>query len=169
MSARRRLLIAVGAGMVVFGGLAAVIALRASPGPTSVRGLTVQAFGGSGTVSVDDHLGRPLVINTWASWCRPCVEEMPHFQSVYEEVSPRVRFLGLNIRDTAPAAEELVASTGVRYPLAADPVGDTYLSLRLVGMPTTLFVSSEGRVVHRHTGPLTRSELRSAISRHLDV
>ncbi len=135
----------------------------------SVRGIAFDGFGTSEQTELDSLRGKPIVINYWASWCLFCIEEMPAFQDVYERVSDRVEFLGVNIQDNPTSAESLAKATGVRYPLVADPDGEAYKRLGGVSMPTTLFVDAEGRIVERFSGPLTGKELGARIRKHFGV
>ena len=115
--------------------------------------------------SLSDFRGRPLVVNFWASWCPPCVAEMPDLQVVYTEFRDQVIFLGLNMQELDfDAALRLVEQTGVTYPLASDPDGCIYRSFGGIAMPTTVLISEEGEVVRVHGGILTRAQLASKSS-----
>lgn len=117
------------------------------------------------SISLADFRGRPLVVNFFASWCVPCAKEMPAFQQVYQRVKSRVAFLGVNHQDSRPDGLELLRRTGVQYPAGSDPDGTVAVAYGLFGMPTTLFVSPDGRVVDRHTGELSAAELERTIDR----
>ena len=130
---------------------------------------TLEGFAGAEPVDLADFLGEPLVINFWATWCAPCVEEMPDFQQVAAEAGDKVTFLGIDVMDAPSKAETFVADLGITYPLAVDVDGSYWKQVRSFGMPTTLFVRPDGTVVHRRTGPLTADELREALATHLDV
>jgi cytochrome c biogenesis protein CcmG/thiol:disulfide interchange protein DsbE len=103
--------------------------------------------------------GRPLVINFWASWCVPCLAELPRFEQVYQQHSDQVEFLGLNLQDSEQSAAKAVAETGLSYPLGVDPQGQLFQALGGFGMPTTLFVAADGTVLERHTGELSADQL----------
>lgn len=132
----------------------------------NVLAVRLSEFGGPGKVSLNTFQGRPLVINTWASWCLFCAAEMPDFQQAYDRVKADVEFLGVNVSDSFEAAQKLVQSTGVRYPLASDPTGETFESLGGVQMPTTLFVDAKGDVLERFSGPLTLDSLTRRLTKH---
>lgn len=117
--------------------------------------------GGFGSFA--DYRGKPLVINFFASNCAPCVEEMPAFESVHQELGGEVAFLGMNLRDQVSAASALVEETGVTYDIARDPSGELAGSLGLVVMPSTYFVSPEGRVVDAKAGAMDAEELSRRI------
>jgi cytochrome c biogenesis protein CcmG, thiol:disulfide interchange protein DsbE len=118
-------------------------------------------------VSLRDHDGAPMVVNFFASWCPPCVAEMPEFERVHQAVRGEVRFVGLNTQDTEAAARELVARTGVTYDLGVDPRGELFRDFEVVAMPSTFFVTADGAVVHRHAGILSEQQLRDLIDEHL--
>jgi cytochrome c biogenesis protein CcmG, thiol:disulfide interchange protein DsbE len=118
-------------------------------------------------VSLRDHEGVPMVVNFFASWCPPCVAEMPEFERVHQAVRDEVRFVGLNTQDTEAAARELVTRTGVTYHLGFDPDGALFRDFGVVAMPSTFFVTADGAVVHRHAGILTEQQLRDLIDQHL--
>ncbi len=128
------------------------------------------AFDGDGVIRAADYQGRPLVVNFWASWCAPCVEEMPALQEVAAGTDGKLAFLGVNTEDfERDKAAALVAETGVRYDLAVDRDGSLARATQLFGMPTTLLVDADGMIVYRHTGALTAGQLRELLRRHLDV
>ncbi len=130
---------------------------------------TVEGFAGGPPVDLAGYRGRPLVVNFWATWCPPCVSEMPHFNAVAAEVDDEVAFLGVDVQDAPRRAEPFVAELGIGYELAVDPDRELFTAVGGFGMPTTLFVDAEGTVVHRATGPLDAEGLRAAIAEHLGV
>jgi hypothetical protein len=89
---------------------------------------------------------------------------MPDFERVHRELGGEVAFLGIDLRDSVSAAEELVARTGVTYAIGRDPSGDLFTELEGVNMPTTYFVSAEGVIVEAHPGAMDADELRRTIA-----
>ncbi len=115
--------------------------------------------------SLADYRGRPLVLNFWASWCPPCVAEMGDaLRPVHETHGDEVAFLGMNLRDDAESAQRILDATGVTYDLAIDPDGAIFAAFGGLGMPTTLFIDGEGRIVDRHTGAITRHQLEAQVT-----
>ena len=119
------------------------------------------------------RLGRiPTVVNLWASWCGPCRAEMPAYQEVYRQAKGTVRFLGVNTNDSPRSARETVQLTAVSYPSVVDPKGVLRKELggvSALGMPTTLLIDAEGRVVEQLVGEQTADELRTALRDRLGV
>jgi cytochrome c biogenesis protein CcmG/thiol:disulfide interchange protein DsbE len=118
-------------------------------------------------VDLADRAGSPIVLNFWASWCVPCRREMPAFEAVHRDYAGRVAFIGVNHQDGRAEALDLLAETGVTYPTVYDPQGVIAYDYDLFGMPTTVFIDANGRIVGRHTGELTQADLRATLERIL--
>lgn len=143
----------------------------AAPSPASgepVPPLDVEAFDGS-TVSLKDYAGTPMVVNFWASWCPPCIAEMPDLEAVHQSAGDRLAFVGINTQDTPEEAAAMVDETGVTYDLLRDPDGTLGQAFGVFGMPSTFYVDADGTIVARHTGLLTRDALVDDLREHLGV
>ena len=136
---------------------------------TPLPAASLPALRGPGTVRLADYRGAPLVVNFWATWCDPCVREMPVLQAVAADLRGRVSFLGVNVRDDPRRARALARRTGVTYDLVGDRAGRLFSRVDGYGMPTTLLVDPGGTIVYRHTGPLGAVEVRALLRRHLGV
>lgn len=137
---------------------------RAAGPPVPDR--TFTTFEGD-TTSLTAYEGRPLVVNFWASWCPPCIAEMPEFERVHQARGDEVTFIGLNTQDEPELARDLAAQTGVTYDLGRDPDGELFNEFEVIAMPSTFFVNAAGAIVHRHAGILTEQQLQSLIDEHL--
>lgn len=121
--------------------------------------ITLEMFDGSTRPLSELYGDRPLIVNFWASWCPPCVAEMPDIEQVHQQLAGQVNFVGINTQDGEEDARRLAGETGVTYPLAWDRQGEIFETFGVFGMPSTFFISSDGRVVERHTGLLTQEAL----------
>lgn len=143
--------------------------LGGQPGGTggSVPSREFDMFDGS-RVTLADWEGQPLVLNFWASWCPPCVGEMGDaFEPAHQQYGDEIAFLGVNVQDNRDLAMEVVEETGVTYELAEDPEGELFTGFGGFGMPVTVFISADGKVLETHGGPLTRDQLDSKINKFL--
>ena len=102
--------------------------------------------------------GSPVVLNFWASWCGPCVEEAGVLGTVSSENYGRVRFVGANNRDTQFGFESFERQHPHSYPAGPIVLG-TYQSYGVAGLPATFFINSNGLVVASFVGPLDGSTL----------
>jgi thiol-disulfide isomerase/thioredoxin len=128
--------------------------------------VTYETFEGE-TASLADYEGRPLVVNFWASWCGPCITEMPAFEQVHQQLGDEVAFLGLNVQDTVEDGQRFVDRMGVTWDLGRDPDGTLVQRLGGIGMPTTVLIDADGVVREINTGELDADELTSLIEEHL--
>lgn len=168
----RRRMVLVGIGVVAFA--AALLLERTSRDSTTNEREAVtfelpNVIKGESTVSLAQLRGRPVVLNFWASWCVPCRKEMPAFQAVAEQFDGQVAFVGVNHRDGRGGATDLLEETGALYPSAYDPKGSVAPTFRLLGMPSTVFISAEGRVLEKRTGEMSRSELEDTIREVFEI
>lgn len=130
----------------------------------------IGAIGSADSVQINRLGGVPTVINLWATWCTSCREEMPAIEKVHLDAAGKVRIIGVNTKDYAEGARITIKNTGVTFASVADP---DELLRKAVGtslMPTTLFISAEGRIVHRKVGPFSDAAgLEDDIAKHLGV
>jgi peroxiredoxin len=119
---------------------------------------------GGGTTSIAEFLGDPLVVNFWSSTCAPCLAEMPDFESVHQELTAEVAFLGVDVTDTADAGRKMVEQTGVTYPNGRDPRGEVMAAFGGTALPRTVLIDAEGNVAAMHSGALTATELKDLLS-----
>ena len=135
-------------------------------GESDLPAQTFELFDGT-EATFADFAGEPLVINFWASWCPSCVAELPEFQAVHEALGDDVQFLGIANADDRARGLDLIEETGVTYQLADDPKGDLFREFGNIAMPTTIFVSADGRIVDSFAGQLNESALVERVEKLL--
>lgn len=103
----------------------------------------------------------PVILNFWASWCAPCIEEMPDFQIVHEEFGDRLTLIGVNDGEALETAVEFQGRTGVEYIILLDPTtqltGGPY---GLIGRPTTFYINADGTIRDIRVGIHSLEEMR---------
>jgi cytochrome c biogenesis protein CcmG, thiol:disulfide interchange protein DsbE len=116
-----------------------------------------------------DLRGHPVVINKWASWCRPCRSEFPIFQQVATERGKELAFVGINAADKRPAAERFLRERPLPYPSFEDPDEDIARELKVAKyFPMTLFVDERGKTAFIKAGEYTsQAELEADIDKYL--
>ena len=103
-------------------------------GKDALPDLELDCLGGGRPVRLSGLTGTPTVINLWASWCKPCREELPLLAKADREYGERVRFIGIDVADAAPeAALRLAQESGVTYPQLVDRAGRTRAPLQYIG------------------------------------
>lgn len=137
-----------------------------APAEAAVATLFAQRFtDADGTErSLGSWRGKTLIVNFWATWCAPCVEEMPDLQAVRDEYAARdVEVLGIGI-DSARNITAFRDKLQIRFPLLVAGAGGSDLG-RVLGnqagvLPFTVLVTPDGRIVQRKIGQVKPAELR---------
>lgn len=120
-----------------------------------------------GEVKLSDFVGKPIVINFWASWCPPCKGELPDFEKLYTEMGEDIVFLMVNLtdgqRETLEKAKDFISDEGYTFPVYFDTKQDAAYNYGISSIPLTLFVDSEGYVIAGHEGQMDEKMIRSGI------
>ena len=167
---RRRALFFVAAAGMLAGGIGAALNWwRMEPSPAAAS--ATEAFFAASFPDADgvtqplaQWRGRPLVVNFWATWCPPCVEEMPDLQRIRDAYEPRgVEVIGLGI-DNAKKIAEFRDRHRLTLPLLVAGVGGSDLNRQLGNsggaLPFTVLIGADGRVRERHLGQVKPEQLR---------
>lgn len=106
--------------------------------------------------------GKPSVVNFWASWCIPCIEEHPLLIQLARETG--VAIFGVNYKDQAVAARRFLGRYGNPFAaVGADTNGRAAIEWGVYGMPETFVLDGEGRILYKHIGPLSAQALRETV------
>ncbi|MBK5305526.1 MAG: TlpA family protein disulfide reductase [Frankiaceae bacterium] len=113
--------------------------------------------------------GTPMLVNMWATWCRPCVAEVPVLVAFAAKAAGKVRVLGVDTEDESDKALTFAAQYGMHYPSVVD-VDGRLLRAYGGGPPVTLFVDAGGQVTHVEHGQVDSvPELEKLVATHLGV
>ncbi len=112
--------------------------------------------------------GHPVVINKWASWCRPCRAEFPIFQQVATDRGKEVAFVGVNAADKRPAAEKFLAGRPLPYPSYEDPNEKIAQDLKIPKFfPMTLMIAADGKTFIKSGEYTSTEQLEADIDKYL--
>ena len=140
-----------------------------------VPDLAVQAYQGVDVLGGTDVLlsevlaeGKPVVLNFWAALCPPCRAEMPDFQEIYEERGDEFVLLGIDIGPfqllgTRQEGRNLLRQLELTYPAGTTFDEGIMREYQILGMPTTYFIASDGSVVSRFAGLLTKQKMNELL------
>ena len=118
-------------------------------------------------VKLSDYLGKPIVLNFWASWCGPCRSEMPEFQEVYEDMKDEVQFLMVNATASEGSisdAKAFIQRYGYTFPVVYDTTAEALYTYGIEAFPTTYFLSATGEPIARVVGAINKATLLQGIA-----
>jgi cytochrome c biogenesis protein CcmG/thiol:disulfide interchange protein DsbE len=112
--------------------------------------------------AADLATGKPTIVNVFASWCVPCLQEHPMLMALAEE--PGIRLYGINYKDDPAAARRFLGRYGNPYDRAgADASGRVAIDFGVYGVPETYVIAGDGKIAYRHVGPLTEEAISEKI------
>ena len=128
---------------------------------------------GAHYVKLSSFRGKPVVLNFWAGLCPPCRLEMPDFQAFHEEYGDRVVVLGVDIGPfliglgSKEDAKELLKELDISYPTGYPPDDSAPREFAVVSMPTTFFITADGKIFRRWGGGLLNKEKLAEITEEM--
>ena len=126
---------------------------------------TLREVGTGRTISLDQFKGRPVVVNFWATWCRPCYDEHPILVANARALQPNVQFLGVVFQDSEEKIQKFLDERGRAYPTVVDDAGKTAIAYGIGGVPETFFVDANGSIVAKYSGPLSGDALQANLEK----
>ncbi|MGE4608629.1 MAG: TlpA disulfide reductase family protein [Myxococcota bacterium] len=142
-------------------GVAAMLALYAgSSTPPSVgRGTTAPDFSlpsliGDRIVDLESLSGEVVLVNFWATWCKPCEDEMPAMERLYRTLSDSgFELIAISVDDDRALVERFASRLGLSFPILLDPQHEAATAYQTFRFPESLLVGRDGVIVERYIGP----------------
>src|SRR5687768_7091558 len=116
------------------------------------------------TLSLFDLRGESVAINFWATWCPPCIVEMPALQELHETTG--VRIIGVNMGEERGVVAEWIAENGITFDIVLDTQAQVSQTYRLRGQPSTYVVAPDGIITHIFYGAVSMDALQNALAAH---
>ena len=123
---------------------------------------------GAGETRLSAQFGKPIVVNFWATWCHPCLDELSAFTRLQDEYGDRAVLVTLSAEDRG-VARTYVKAHNLKLPVAEDPLRRVFDAYSIGPIPVTLILRPDGTVSHVSVGELDWNELRTAIDDALRV
>jgi len=144
------LVVALGAALIFLGDDVAAPLGRGDLAPD----FTLPVLGEAEARRLDDLRGRVVLVNFWATWCKPCEEEMPAMERLYQELAPQgFELLAVSVDSETRDVEAFQARMGLSFPILLDPQQHSSRLYQTTGFPESILVDPDGRIIERYVGP----------------
>lgn len=103
--------------------------------------------------TLEDYKGKPLIVNFWATWCRPCRDELPAFNRAWSKVKDQdIQMLAINIGEEPTTVFSFIQQYPIDFLVLLDPLSDELANWQMNGLPTTYVLNYKGEVVYQAIG-----------------
>ena len=115
-------------------------------------------------VTLSENTGSgPVLLSFWATWCKPCIEELPHLEKIYSDLKEKglkVFAISVDGEKTAAKVEPFAKTKGMQIPVLLDPNGDVARAFYAKDVPFTVLLNAAGDIVYTHSGYKLGDELQ---------
>lgn len=118
--------------------------------------------------TLSNYRGRPVILNFWATWCPPCRAEIPFFQQSQLKYNGRAIIWGIDQAEPLSLVAPFVAELAMTYPILLDLESEVSDSYRVIALPTTFFIDSNGVLQKVHPGIISQGVLEDEIEKLLE-
>ena len=118
-------------------------------------------------VQLADFIGKPIILNFWASWCGPCKMEMPDLEAFYQQYGEEIHFLIVNCtdgsRETVETAKEFIEGTDYTFPVYFDTTSMGAYTYGANSIPLTYFIDKDGNLTAYYVGAMSEDILQQGV------
>ena len=126
------------------------------------------------TINLDDYKGKKVILNFWATWCPPCVNEMPLLQEIHtSHSSPLFKrgekgdfvVIGINYNEDYDRVKKFISEKGVTFTILIDSDLKVSMDYGVIGLPITFFIDREGKIKEKFKGELNKKLIEDILNR----
>jgi len=114
-------------------------------------------------IILSDYRGKTVLLNFWASWCKPCVREMPLLDELYRANESNLELISVNVGDSRGTVNAFLTELDISFPVIIDITGKVSDLYRVIGLPATFIIDASGTFRQVGVGELTSSEQVQAL------
>lgn len=129
---------------------------QATPTFEPARDFTLQTLAGE-AITLSDLRGQWVLLNFWATWCPPCVAEMPYLQRLADDSN--IAVLGVNFHESPAAVNRFLTDHAITFPILMNPDQVTIIFYQARSLPRTILINPDGLIALRIIGPIDEAHL----------
>lgn len=133
---------------------------------TEAPDITATAMDGT-QVKLSDLRGKTVFVNFWATWCGPCMQEMPEINALYPEYKDKIEFFTVSIDDARADYEKYTNESGFAFPMYFGDKNAVINDYGLQGIPASYIIDKYGTITQSHIGGMKEKELRAFLDKGL--
>ena len=163
-------------GLLIVAAIVAVLFLGLGKDPQHIDspligrpapGFALKAVGTGETIDLAQLRGKPVILNFWATWCRPCWDEHPVLTANAQMLGDKVQFVGVVFQDEESKIKDFLQQRGWAYPTLVDQAGKTAIAYGVGGVPETYFLDKNGVIVAKFAGPMSADDIQTNLQKAL--
>jgi peroxiredoxin len=117
-------------------------------------------------VKLSDLKGQFVVLNFWATWCVPCIKEMPELQKTHQSLNQTVKIIGINLAEPREKVDQYTKDHHLSFPVLLDDYGNVSQEYEVIHLPVTYFITPDGIIRDKiFGGGITREMIEAKINR----
>ena len=163
-------------GMIIVAAVVAILFLGLGKDPAHIDSpligkpapaFALKAVGSGETIDLAQYRGKPVIVNFWATWCRPCWDEHPVLTANAQMLGDKVQFVGVVFADEESKIKSFLQQRGWAYPTLVDQAGKTAIAYGVGGVPETYFLDKNGTIVAKFAGPMSADDIQTNLQKAL--
>ena len=119
------------------------------------------------TTKLSDLRDKPVYLNFWATWCPPCVKELPHIQSKYEQYKDRIHFLAISVDSEQDAPAQFISSKGYTFPVGYGNEREISRAYNIEAIPASYIIGTDGTIKAQIVGSMDEADLERFLQKGL--
>ena len=117
------------------------------------------------TIKLSDLRDKPVYLNFWATWCPPCVKELPHIQSKYEQYKDRIHFLAISVDSEQEAPAQFISSKGYTFTVGYGNEREISRAYNIEAIPASYIIGTDGTIKAQSVGSMDEADLESFLQK----
>ena len=117
------------------------------------------------TTKLSDLRDKPVYLNFWATWCPPCVKELPHIQAKYEKYKDRIHFLAISVDSEQEAPAQFISSKGYTFPVGYGNEREISRAYNIEAIPASYIIGTDGTIKAQIVGSMDEADLESFLQK----